>query len=726
MSLQTITSSIVIILTGAGIWVSGMAVSSFYWRRKCRSHQPLSSLALQHITGGVVIFDENGNLIKANQTAKKYGFSLQREPSSAKGPFFYYLDGVTPLPFVEQPLSRLLAGNSRFEQELWIMPEEGKPGSIVRISAKRIEAGARHKAALMLEIHDITTTKWAEKRLEVSEQRFKSLFEHNPDCVFWFDLEGRLLSVNPALQRLTGYSKKELEGITLGSLINRQVGPTADSLLQKVQSGQLEQFETRFAHKDGHELYMQATVIPITVNSQLVGIYLIAQDITAKREALETIRSIAYFDSLTGLPNRHHFYEHWNEALLPANDQSSPPPARAAILFVDLDRFKMINDSLGHRAGDALLQESALRMKRCVGQSGIVARLSGDEFVVLLYELSKTDCLDIAAAINEALAVPVLYDNYPLQTTASIGISLFPEHSADPEQLLQFADIAMYRVKEQGKNGVMFFDQEMNEAILRRTQLEAELRSALDNERLVLHYQPQTDAANGRLLGFEALVRWQHSERGIISPLEFIPIAEESGLITALGGWVLREACRQARAWLDCGFPPFTIAVNISMKQFQDEELYATIAQALAEARLPASYLELEITESIGLQGADRVIDKLNKLKSLGVRIAIDDFGTGYSSLHYLQKLPLDTLKIDKSFIRNMESEAAGASIVRSIIDLAHSLKLTVLAEGVEHRWQVDKLAEFGCDRLQGYYMARPMAAPDAKAWTLQAEHESI
>jgi diguanylate cyclase (GGDEF)-like protein/PAS domain S-box-containing protein len=712
-----------LLLVSTGLLISAVAAAALYYRWRNKRLLSLSSLALQYFSGGVAIFDKAGTLIKTNKAAEKYGFLLKERIS---GPTFYYIDGVTPLPANEQPLARLLAGSDHCEQELWIKAEESKAGSIVRITAKRIEAAVRSKAVFMLEIHDITTTKWAEKRLEVSEQRFKSLFEHNPDCVFWFDLEGRLLSVNPALQRLTGFSRKELEGITLDTLIRNQSGQTALMLMQKAKSGQLEQFETRFAHKDGLELYMQATVIPITVNNQLVGVYVIAQDITAKQQALETIRSIAYFDSLTGLPNRHHFYEHWHEALRPAGDNHVVPPKRAAILFVDLDRFKMINDSLGHRAGDALLQESALRMKRCVGQAGMVARLSGDEFVVLLYEIAKADCHQIAEALNATLAEPVLYDNHPLQTTASIGISLFPEHSTDPEQLIQFADIAMYQVKEQGKNGVKFFDPEMNEAIMRRTQLEAELRSALDNERLVLHYQPQTDAATGRLLGLEALVRWQHSERGIISPLEFIPIAEESGLITVLGAWVLREACRQAREWLDAGLPPVTVAVNISMKQFQDEELFATIERALADARLPAALLELEITESIGLQGAELVINKLNRLKQLGVRIAIDDFGTGYSSLHYLQKLPLDTLKIDKSFIRNMESEAAGASIVRSVINLAHSLNLTVLAEGVELGSQLSKLADFGCDRLQGYYIARPMPASDAMAWMMQAKQISL
>ncbi|WP_171056258.1 sensor domain-containing protein [Paenibacillus sinopodophylli] len=669
-------------------------------------------MLFNHMNEGIVIFDIAGKLVSSNNAANKYGFSKNSINKLHAKPLFYQVDGITKLLPHEEPLQLLIAGAQETTQELWLVPEEGKAGSIVRIISKPLYSNKRILKGFMLVVHDITQSKWAEKRLEVSEQRFKSLFDHNPDIVLWFTLDGKLLSVNPALEKLVGFSPQELKNQTFDDLFTAAGYEPLSEILLKLESGEPLNNEATLTHKLGWAVYLQTTVIPITVDNQLVGVYVIAQDITAKKQSLKTIQQIAYFDTLTGLPNRHHFFEKLRTAIEQHDQQKS---RSFALLFVDLDRFKLINDTLGHHAGDYLLTQTAKRMQACIASSDFISRLSGDEFIILLADSDASSALQHADQIRYSIARPVTYDNHLMHTSASIGISLYPEHTTQLETLVQYADMAMYRAKEYGKNATFFFDSEMNDAIIRRTTLEKELRSALTNNEFILHYQPQIDAQAGSITGLEALVRWIHPERGIVSPLEFIPLAEETGIIMALGEWVLREACFQNRSWIDAGLPAVTVAVNISMKQFQDEELFETIQMILEESRLPPSLLELEITESIGLQGTEQVIKKLTKLKTLGVRIAIDDFGTGYSSLHYLQKLPLDTLKIDKSFIKAISNERAGSSIVHSIIELAHSLQLDVLAEGVEMDSQHQKLVSFGCNRLQGFLFSPPVTAEKAK-----------
>jgi diguanylate cyclase (GGDEF)-like protein/PAS domain S-box-containing protein len=698
------------------LFASLLALIILYYIRKqvcSKLYHPSSKLLFSHMDEGIVIFGLDGQLVLHNDAAAKYGYQINNTSTNGNSPAFFHVNGVTKLPFNLEPLQQLLQGAELTTQELWLVPNEGKAGSIVRITGKPILT-LRKLEGYMLVIHDITQSKWAEKRLEVSEQRFKSLYEHNPDIVFWFNLDGQLLSVNPAMERITGFTWMELKGKTFDDLISHTINNFSSDPFSQLKAGHTLNGETTFAHKSGTTVYLQTTVIPITVEQQLVGVYVIAQDITAKKQSMDTIRHIAYFDTLTGLPNRHHFFETLTETLNSCTHADTEQSF--SLLFVDLDRFKLINDSLGHQAGDWLLRQTAMRMQDCIGSKGIISRLSGDEFIILLAHSDAEEAEQLALHVQETVIEPVLYENHIIHTTVSIGISLYPDHGTELEQLVQYADIAMYRVKEQGKNGMLFFNAEMNEAIIRRTTMEKELREALTNKEFTLHYQPQADAATGRITGVEALVRWEHPERGLISPVEFIPLAEETGMITKLGEWVLREACFQTKGWINEGLAPITIAVNISMKQFQDEGLFETIRLILVESQLPPSLLELEITESIGLQGTEQVIQKLHKLKTLGVRIAIDDFGTGYSSLHYLQKLPLDTLKIDKSFIREMSKETTGSSIVHSIIELAHSLKLDVLAEGVELISQHAQLAAFGCDRLQGYLFSRPVAAEQIRS----------
>ncbi|MEI7026811.1 EAL domain-containing protein [Paenibacillus sp. y28] len=671
---------------------------------------------LDHMDDGIYIYTCQGRQRLVNSSGRKLGLPPDpAEPGMETG--LYHMDGTTPLEPSQHPMARLLAGEQSVVQEMWIKPKQG-PFSIVQVKAKRL-AGWRGKAiGYMLITHDITKQKWDEKRLMVSEQRYKSMFEHNPDMVVWLNLDGRFLSVNPAAERLTGFTARELLEQPFTMLFHSDDRGAVLSMLTNLrnEAGSM-QFEIRLQHKKEQLIDVNMTVIPITVEDRLVGAYVIAQNITIRKMAEATVQHLAYHDTLTGLPNRLLFFQMLSGAI----EQSARDGSPMSLLFIDLNRFKLVNDTMGHAAGDRLLQETANRINGCLNGRGALARLSGDEFVILLQNALPADAEQLAQRMISNFSEPVTWDGYSLFVSMSIGISLYPENGSTAEQLLQFADIAMYRMKEKQQNGYIFFETEMNETIQRRMTLEKELRQAVEKKQFMLYYQPQIDGASGRISGMEALLRWLHPERGLVPPQDFIPLAEETGLIVPLGEWVLETACRQNQLWRDAGLPPITIAVNISMRQFQEERLISVVERIVQEQRLEPGTLELEITESVGLQGTEQVIEKLERIKQLGVSIAIDDFGTGYSSLHYLRRLPVDTLKIDRSFIRDMTFAENGITFVQSILSLAHSLQLNVLAEGVEHESQQLALRQLGCERMQGYYFSRPVPAGEAE---LLLQHE--
>jgi len=419
--------------------------------------------------------------------------------------------------------------------------------------------------------------------------------------------------------------------------------------------------------------------------------------------AQRTIRHRAEYDSLTRLPNRSLFYELLQQMLQEAVDRGS----QAAILFIDLDKFKQVNDTFGHHAGDLLLLEVAKRLRQCTRPDDVLSRLGGDEFIVLLPHLSDLQIVEtIAKRIREALCQPFFFNRQPMHLSASIGISLFPAHGTDAEILVQHADLAMLRVKEEGKNNCRLFTPELLEQADRKRTLEKLLHQAIERDELQLHYQSKICMETGRIVGMEALLRWVHPELGPISPQEFIPIAEETGLISAIGKWVLKTACSQNKSWQDAGYYPISVAVNLSPIQFDQDDLVTTIEQVLRESQMEPRWLELEITESIAIQNINTVVEKLQALRRMGIRIAIDDFGTGYSSLSYLKRFPVDALKIDKSFVQDITSDA---NIPTAIIAMARSLRLTVTAEGVETVEQLQLLRQLRCDFLQGYLFSRPL-----------------
>jgi len=429
-------------------------------------------------------------------------------------------------------------------------------------------------------------------------------------------------------------------------------------------------------------------------------------------DARKVEHQLIYHDPVTNLPNRQLFNNHLKQAIAQAKRNGR----MVGVLFLDLDGFKRINDTLGHSTGDLLLQNIANRLRASVRESDIVARLGGDEFTVILSETRNLqDAVRVTQKILASFASAIISDGQELFITASVGISLFPTDGNDIETLVKHAEIAMYRAKMHGKNNYQLYNLNMNATDLNRLKLETSLRKALERDELVVHYQPQADLATGCVTGVEALIRWEHQEYGLVPPSKFIPLAEETGLIEPIGEWVLYQACQQNKEWQDDGFPPIRVSVNISARQFRTKNLTKMVSKALDKIGLQPEHLGLEITESNAMHDVDHTIRMLNLLKEMGIQISVDDFGTGYSSLSYLKRFPIDMLKIDQSFMNNICTDNDAAAIASAIVALGHSLNLQVLAEGVESKDQLLFLKSLGCDEIQGYHFSKPLPASELK-----------
>jgi len=558
-------------------------------------------------------------------------------------------------------------------------------------------------------ITDITKHKQTEVELRIAATAFEL-----QDAMLVTDANNVILKVNQAFTRITGYSAEEVIGKTPNLLSSGQHDKTFySSMWESINRTDAWQGEIWNRRKNG-EMFPEWLIItavkePDEKNEHVNNYVASFSDITSRKAAEEEIKQLAFYDPLTQLPNRRLLQERLKHSI----DVERRDGKRLALLMLDLDRFKAVNDSLGHLAGDELLQQVAVRISARLRDVDMVARLGGDEFVVLLEDIAHAeDAARVAAEIIFVLGKPFqLTQSSDVQIGASIGISLYPEHGASYEMLMDHADAALYQAKDQGRGCYAYFSEDQTLAARERIALETRLRRAIEQGELRVFYQPQVDIESGRIVGAEALVRWQDPIEGLIPPLRFIPIAEETGLILEIGAWVLRETCRQGRLWLDAGLPPLTLAVNVSPQQFRRGDISALVATALDETGFPAEYLELEMTESGLLENQDNVMALLNKLRSQGIRLAIDDFGTGFSSLAYLKHFPLDVLKIDKSFIDDIPNLQDDMEIAATIIAMGHILGFKVLAEGVETPEQLAFLREKKCDSYQGYIKSPPVPA---------------
>lgn len=549
----------------------------------------------------------------------------------------------------------------------------------------------------------------AEAALRESEAHFRALVEQASDSFYVHDFEGGFIDVNQRGCDCLGYSRSELLRMSLAD-IDVDLSIKKLKMLQgPIATGTPIALESRYRRKNGTVFPVEIRIGPIEIdgNQHLLSL---VRDVTERKELQDHIQHLAYHDSLTDLPNRAMFNRHLSHALIQARRYYKG----LAVLFIDLDRFKNINDTLGHDAGDRLLQEMARRLTMSLRGGDLVARLGGDEFVVLLEEVTDLGHVNqVARQILTSLVKEYPLDEQLIHITASIGISTFPEDGRDEFSLMKHADVAMYRAKASGKNNFQFYSAQMDSHSAAQLALESSLRRALERDELVLHYQAKVDARNGRITGVEVLARWQHPELGLLHPEHFIPLAEETGLILPLTKWVLKQACTQSRIWQKQGLPALRIAVNLSARQFADENLLSDVESTLREVGMDPSLLELEITESMMMHDTDKTIQILTGLKAMGVRIAIDDFGIGYSSLSHLKQFPIDIIKIDRSFITDIPGDQADEAIADAIIAMGKSLKIVVVAEGVEVMEQLQFLRSRGCDEIQGYFFSRPISATD-------------
>ena len=547
-----------------------------------------------------------------------------------------------------------------------------------------------------------------------SEYRFSQAMEAVSEGLWDRDVETDRLYFSPAFWSMLGYDPEAMEGTSeaWAALLHPDDRERALALNQACVDGRQDDFETEFRLKtrDGSWKWIlsRGRVVSRDDRGRALRIMGTHVDITTRKRYEERLTHMATHDELTGLANRALLLDRLERALLTASSSGG----LVAVLLLDLDRFKVINDSIGHAFGDKVLFSIARRLESLVKKGDTIARLGGDEFVLLLTEMARPEEVSqLAAEVLENLTAPFTIDGREVILTASIGISLSPGDSLDGPTLIRDADIAMYRAKKNDRNTYAFYSKEMNQQITRALEMESALRQALDRHEFLLHYQPKVDLASGRIVGCEALVRWHHPERGLVSPADFIPLAEETGLIIPLGLWVLMEACRQARVWQQQGFDRFSVAVNLSARQFHRGDLEKVLEEVLRDIQLPPDLLELELTESMVMQAPETAKRTMLALKDLGVSLSLDDFGTGYSSLNYLRRFPVDCLKIDRSFIRDVVTDPAGASMVASIIDIAHNLGLSTVAEGVETEEQLAFLRGCGCDVLQGYLFSPPLPA---------------
>ena len=657
---------------------------------------------------GLVIISPDGDYLFVNRSAQEsIGADLLGRRITDLGTEILREDG-SPCPPEDYPSHRTLRDGCEIRDAVMGLRVQDGTVHWAEINTAPLHMGDDPRWGVVLTFSDVTERRRTEEQLKLAFEAIK----HSGEGILVTNAEHRILSANPAFEAMTGYRTDEIIGAEPSVISLAESGPEQEVALAMREalatSGYWQgEVWNRRRSGEGYPGWLGVSAVQEADNRPMYYIYIFS-DITERKEAQKRIEYLAHHDALTGLPNRLLLCDRVAQAQAQAHRMQS----RMALMFLDLDRFKTINDSLGHPVGDALLKEVVERLKGCVRESDTISRQGGDEFIILLNDVRDGEAIArVADKIHQRMAAPIVLGSHTLNTSFSIGIAIYPEDGSDFDTLLQKADTAMYHAKEVGRNSHRFFTEQMNQRVVEHLSLETNLRRALENREFVLHYQPQMDLGEGRIIGVEALIRWNSPKHGLVSPARFIPVAEDSGLIVPIGAWVLNEACRQARAWQDAGLPPMVVAVNLSAVQFKRPELVNTVINALVLSDLDSQWLELELTESILIQDAEATLDTVRRLKSLGIKLSVDDFGTGYSSLTYLKRFAVDKLKIDQSFVRDLVADPDDAAIVRAIIQMAHSLKLKTIAEGVETEELANLLRIFHCDEIQGYWLARPMPA---------------
>jgi diguanylate cyclase (GGDEF)-like protein/PAS domain S-box-containing protein len=664
--------------------------------KELRLSESLSQTVLNALPVNIFLEDRQGRTIFANEHACKLNGQNLEE-----------LVGKTVFDFFPQHIAEK---QREIDLDVWkqrkLMTNEVKVGFLglesYMLTGKTIihveESNQDYLLGFGLDINDRVI---AEKRLKESEERFRNLIEQAGDCFFLIDKMGQIVNVNKKSMEVLGYAEDELLTLTIKDIFV--------VLNEKIHEINLDNGRNHLCSFEDQLISHSKILVPVDINLQLVQIggsqlfLALCRDISDKKESEEKIAHMAFHDALTGLPNRW-FIESHDISFYQAQEKMF------GIFLLDLDRFKVINDSLGHQAGDILLQSVTKRLKEVVSDDKMIARFGGDEFIIIVPSLANTEeAHDFARKIMKVMEKSFNIYGQKFNITTSIGISLYPDHGTDMNTLIKNADLAMYRSKEKGRNCATLFTSDMKEHAIERMDKEILIRQALDNKEFILHYQPKLDLESGKIYGMEALIRWKTPDSRILYPDSFIPIAEETGLIVPIGDWVLWKACKHCKEWHDMGLTQLSVSVNISAQQFQKQNLEKRIYQILEDTGLPPSALELELTESMIMQEPSKATIILNNLKALGIAISIDDFGTGFSSLSYLRQFPIDILKIDKSFIMNLEWDEANASIAAAVISLAHNLNLKVVAEGIETIEQKNFLKNLHCDFGQGYLISQPV-----------------